>query len=59
VQVTLEIHPEPTAAERGAIEVALRALEDDARPGRGAWWEAGLAENLDVSEDGGPEPAGT
>jgi hypothetical protein len=56
VRVTLEISPEPKPEERAAIEAALRELEDGARAGRGAWWEAGLAESLDGAEGGQPEP---
>ena len=47
----LEIRPEPTQAERAAIEAALRALEADGG-GRGAWWAAGVAESLDGDGDG-------
>ena len=47
----LEIRPEPTQAERAAIEAALRALEADGG-GRGAWWAAGVAESLDGAGDG-------
>jgi hypothetical protein len=51
--VTLEIRPEPTPAERAAVEAALRELQEQSRTGPGAWWEAGLAENLDDSGAGG------
>ncbi len=46
----LEISPEPSPGERAAIEAALRALAESNGVGPGAWWEAGLAENL------APEP---
>ena len=45
--MSLEISPEPSAAERAAIEAALAQLAaEDERSGSGAWWRAGLAENL-------------
>ena len=58
--MTLEIRPEPMPDERAAVEAALRELEEEPRAGRGAWWEAGLAESLDGSEAAGPaaEPSG-
>jgi hypothetical protein len=50
--MALEIRPEPTPEEAAAIEAALRKLELDeqGRNGHGPWWEAGVAENLDVSD---------
>jgi hypothetical protein len=39
--------PEPTPEEREALERALaETLDGDPEP-RGAWWRAGLRENLD------------
>lgn len=46
----LEITPEPTPEERAAIVAALEALAAEERRGPGAWWEAGLREN--VEDDG-------
>ena len=47
----LEITPEPTPEERAAILAALAALAGRGRTqGPGAWWEAGLREN--VEDDG-------
>jgi hypothetical protein len=51
--MALEIRPEPTPEEAAAIDAALRELAEQGRNGRGPWWEAGVAENLDVS-DGSP-----
>jgi len=48
--VELEITPEPTPEERAAILAALDAMEAEERRGPGAWWEAGLREN--VEDDG-------
>jgi hypothetical protein len=45
----LEIRPEPSPEERTAIEGALGRLNRE-EPNRGAWWEAGLAENHEVAE---------
>jgi hypothetical protein len=50
----LEIRPEPTPEEAAAIETALREFAEQGRNGRGPWWEAGVAENLDVSEGSPP-----
>lgn len=42
----IEITPEPTAEERAAILAALEQVQaEDERPG--AWWEAGLRENVE------------
>lgn len=43
----LEISPTPSEAEREAIAAALGRLVEGADSGRGAWWEAGVRENLD------------
>ena len=49
----LEITPEPTAEERVAIEAAVARLLDgeqtDASPG--AWWQAGIVEATEESDD--------
>jgi len=50
--VELEITPEPTPEERAAIVAAIEALEAEAARGRGAWWEAGLRENVEDDGDG-------
>jgi hypothetical protein len=50
------VDAEPTEAERAAIEAAL-ALVQRERDGRGAWWCAGVAENVD-GDPGDLEPAG-
>ncbi len=47
--VELVIRPEPSAAERAAIEQALAAASTDGRPG--AWWRAGLAESLGLDDE--------
>jgi hypothetical protein len=44
--VRLEISPEPSPAEREAIEAALSALAERDGFGPGAWWREGLEENL-------------
>jgi hypothetical protein len=46
----LEITPEPTPEERAAILAALDRIEADAQRRPGAWWEAGLRENV-LDED--------
>ncbi len=46
----LEITPEPTPEERAAIVAALAELDAEQTQGPGAWWEAGLREN--VEDDG-------
>ena len=46
----LEITPEPTPEERAAIVAALAELDAEQTRGPGAWWEAGLREN--VEDDG-------
>jgi hypothetical protein len=45
--VELEIWPTPSEAEREAIAAALEGRDGGADSGRGAWWEAGVRENLD------------
>jgi len=48
----LEITPEPTPAEREALARALaRLLEDGRRDERGAWWRAGIEENVSSEEE--------
>ncbi len=42
----IEITPEPTPEERSAILAALEQVQSD-DDGPGAWWEAGLRENVD------------
>lgn len=49
----IEITPEPTPAEREAIEKALAALAaEEARPLRSAWWRRGLDEAVAEDPDG-------
>ena len=43
----LEITPAPTPEERAAIVAALEQLRGRDKGDPGAWWEAGLRENLD------------
>jgi hypothetical protein len=43
----IEITPEPTPEERAAIVAALDQLAADEAAGPGAWWEAGLRENVE------------
>lgn len=43
----IEITPEPTPEERAAILAALEQVEADDALGPGAWWEAGLRENVE------------
>lgn len=40
------ISPEPSPAEREAIEAALRAVSERGGHSRGDWWKEGLEENL-------------
>ena len=42
----VEVTPEPTAAEREALERALREL-DPPEPGRSAWWREGVRESVE------------
>jgi hypothetical protein len=54
----LGIDPEPTPAERSAIEQALAAAAEERRlRDRGAWWQAGLDEALS-RDDPGDTPGG-
>jgi hypothetical protein len=46
MRVSVEITPEPTPEERAAIVAALRQLRAEQERGPGAWWEAGLRENV-------------
>ena len=51
-RVDLDVKPEPSEAERGAIEAALAEAQVEQDPGgsgRGPWWRRGLLEN--ASED--------
>jgi hypothetical protein len=49
--VKLEITPEPPPEDRQALERALaRLLEEPADP-RGAWWRAGVLENVTEREE--------
>lgn len=45
--MNFEIVPEPTPEERAAIVAALEQLLADEERGPGAWWEAGLRENVE------------
>jgi hypothetical protein len=47
--VIVEISPEPSAAERKAIEAALRAVAETNGFRGGDWWKEGLEENLGVN----------
>ncbi len=49
--MNVEITPEPTPEERAAILAALERLRAEEAQGPGAWWEAGVRENLDGDED--------
>jgi hypothetical protein len=51
--VELHIEPEPTPAERAAIERALAAAGAKPTEQRSAWWQAGVEEAL----SGEPGPA--
>ena len=50
--VELEITPEPTPEERAAIVAAIEALDAEQTREPGAWWEAGLRENVEDDGDG-------
>jgi hypothetical protein len=50
--VKLDIAPEPTPEERAAIVAALQQLRAQERGGIGAWWQAGLRENVEDDDDG-------
>jgi hypothetical protein len=50
--MNVEITPEPTPEERAAILAALAALRAQEEQGPGAWWEAGLRENVEDDGDG-------
>jgi hypothetical protein len=49
--VEVEISPAPSAVEREAITAAFERLAEGADSYRGAWWEAGVRENLDEEVD--------
>ncbi len=46
-----EIDPEPTAEERAAIEAAVARLRAERERVPGAWWEAGVRENVSDDEE--------
>jgi hypothetical protein len=50
--VDVEIHPEPSAEERAAIEAAVAGLLAGQGENQSSWWRAGL---LDAVEDDEPE----
>ena len=52
--MAIVIRPEPTPEETVAIEAALREEAENGRNGHGPWWEAGVAENLDVADGSAP-----
>ena len=47
----VEIHPEPSAEERAAIEAAVATLHAGRHEDRGAWWHAGLPDAVDNDEE--------
>jgi hypothetical protein len=47
----VEITPEPSPDDGAAIVAALEALQAEEERGPGAWWEAGLRENV-ADEEG-------
>jgi hypothetical protein len=49
--VELEITPEPPPEEREALERALARLLEEPRDQRGAWWRAGIYENVTEPEE--------
>ncbi len=50
----VEISPEPTPAERGALLAALARLNGQARGGSGsAWWDAGIRELVEAEPEEG------
>jgi hypothetical protein len=50
--VDVEIHPEPSAEERAAIEMAVAVLLAGRGEDHSPWWHAGL---LDAVENDEPE----
>jgi hypothetical protein len=52
--MAFEIRPEPTPEETAAIEAALREVDERGRNGHGLWWDAGVADNLAVSDGSAP-----
>ena len=52
----VEISPEPSPAEREAIEAALGAAFERDGSGRGDWWREGLGENLAAAAGLDPAP---
>jgi hypothetical protein len=51
-RVDVEIHPEPSAEERAAIEAAVAGLLAGQGENQSSWWRAGL---LDAVEEDEPE----
>jgi hypothetical protein len=50
--VELEITPEPSPEERAVVERSLtRLVQEDIPAGRGAWWRAGIEENVSPEEE--------
>ncbi|MGH2450158.1 MAG: hypothetical protein ACRDGE_02580 [Candidatus Limnocylindria bacterium] len=47
----LEIRPEPPPEEREALERALARLLEEPGDQRGAWWRAGIYENVTEPEE--------
>lgn len=47
----LEITPEPPPGGREALERALARLLEEPEDQRGAWWRAGVLENLTEREE--------
>jgi hypothetical protein len=45
--VDVEITPEPSPEEQAAILAALELVQAEERDEPGAWWEAGLRENVE------------
>jgi hypothetical protein len=48
--VKLEISPEPPPEGREALERALARLLEEPEDRRGAWWRAGIRENVTEPE---------
>jgi hypothetical protein len=46
-----EIDPEPTPEERAAIEAAVAQVQAERERAPGAWWEAGVRENVADDEE--------
>jgi hypothetical protein len=52
VNPAFSVRPEPTPAERDAIARALAEASVPGRSTRGAWWHAGVRENVAVTAGG-------